>query len=158
MYAIVEISGMQFKAAKNATICVPKLNIEPGKKVEFDRVLLVADGKNIQVGTPIVADVLIHATVIDHLKDDKVLVFKKKRRKNYRVLRGHREQYTRIKIDQIRIGKAGAGQPEEVAPKKSASPAVKKETKSTKKTPVKKTASSAKAKKTPSRQSKKKEA
>ena len=101
MYAVVEIAGYQFKVAPSNKYFVPKLEGETGTKVEFDKVLLLADEKNIKVGAPIVDGVKVEATVLGHVKDDKVIVFKKKRRKGYRVKRGHRQQYTEIEITNI---------------------------------------------------------
>ncbi len=101
MYAVVEIAGQQYKVSTSKKYYVPKLEGETGTKVEFDRVLLLADEKNIKVGAPIVDGVKVEATVLGHVKDDKVIVFKKKRRKGYRVKRGHRQQYTQIEITNI---------------------------------------------------------
>ena len=115
MYAIVDIGGVQFKVSKSMKIRVPKMEVEPGKSVEFDQVLLLVDKDNVQVGKPTVADVSIKANVISHGKDKKVIVFKKKRRKRYRVLRGHRQQYTELQIDQISIGKTTATKTEKTA-------------------------------------------
>ncbi len=170
MYAIVEIGGMQYKVAESATVCVPKMEQEPGKKVDFDRVLMIVDEDNINMGTPVVANAVVKATVVSQFKDDKVLVFKKKRRKNYKVLRGHRQQLTEIKIDAISLGgsrKAKTEASEEKAPKAAGAgkpaAAVKKTTAkpkaaAAKKPAAKKPAAAAKAKKAPSKPSEKKEA
>ena len=115
MYAIVDIGGVQFKVSKSMTIRVPKMGIEPGKSVELNNVLLLVDKENVKVGKPIVAGVSIKANVISHGKDKKVIVFKKKRRKNYRVLRGHRQEYTELQIDQITVGKTTAPKTEKTA-------------------------------------------
>ncbi len=101
MYAVVEIEGHQFKVAPSTIYFVPKIEGEPGTKVKFDKVLLLADGRNIKVGSPVIKGALVEATVLNHVKDDKVMVFKKKRRKGYRVKRGHRQQYTQIEITSI---------------------------------------------------------
>lgn len=101
MYAVVEIAGHQYKVAPSNKYFVPKLEGEAGTKVKFDKVLLIADEKNITVGAPVVNGVKVEATVLGHVKDDKVIVFKKKRRKGYRVKRGHRQQYTQIEITNI---------------------------------------------------------
>ncbi|MGD0338736.1 MAG: 50S ribosomal protein L21 [Bacteroidota bacterium] len=101
MYAVVEIAGHQYKVTPSSKCFVPKLEGEAGTKVEFDKVLLLADENNIKVGAPIVDGVKVEATVLGHVKDDKVIVFKKKRRKGYRVKRGHRQQYTEIEITNI---------------------------------------------------------
>ncbi|HHV36218.1 MAG TPA: 50S ribosomal protein L21 [Candidatus Cloacimonetes bacterium] len=103
MYAIVEIKGFQFRAEKNATLRVPLLNTaEPGQEIEFDRVLLVRNEEDIVVGTPVVEGAAIVAEVIDHGKGKKKIIFHKKRRKGYRVKKGYREQFTDIRIKDIR--------------------------------------------------------
>jgi large subunit ribosomal protein L21 len=101
MYAIFELGGMQWKVREKETLRVPTLEIEPGKPVEIDRVLFVADDQNVKIGNPTVEGARIEASVVSHGKGDKILVFKKKRRKNYKVLRGHRQQYTEIRIEKI---------------------------------------------------------
>lgn len=99
MYAIVDIAGKQFKVQENDRLFVPRLKADVGESVTFDRVLLVSDGDEVTVGTPAVEGASVTATVLDHVKGDKVVVFKKKRRKGYRVKRGHRQPYTQISID-----------------------------------------------------------
>lgn len=103
MFAIVEIGGHQYKVAKDDVLYVNRLDTDVNKKVSFDRVLLVSkkDGQEVNVGTPVVEDVKVQATVLDHLKDDKVMVFKKKRRKGYKKKRGHRQPLTQIQITNI---------------------------------------------------------
>ena len=106
MYAIVEISGKQYKAEPNRKLYIPKQKADVGDAVTFDRVLLVsgaASGDAIRVGQPAVDGASISATVLAHVKADKVIVFKKKRRKGYRVKNGHRQQYTQISIDGISL-------------------------------------------------------
>jgi len=105
MYAIVEIGGMQWKVAQKDTLRVPRIELDPGKSLEFDRVLLVVDKENVEIGKPVVPHAKIKATVVSHGKDKKIKVFKKKRRKNYKVLKGHRQDFTEITIDQITVGK-----------------------------------------------------
>ncbi|MBM4157281.1 MAG: 50S ribosomal protein L21 [Ignavibacteria bacterium] len=101
MFAIVEIKGYQFRVQENQNIYVPKLKEEPGKKVEFKNVLMFSpDDKSFVIGTPTLKK-KVKATVIEHVKDDKLTVFKKKRRKGYKVRKGHRQQYTKILIDKI---------------------------------------------------------
>ncbi|TDI75376.1 MAG: 50S ribosomal protein L21 [Bacteroidetes bacterium] len=102
MYAIVEIAGKQYKVTENDYLYVARQDAEENEKLSFENVLLVAGGKDIKVGTPLVEGARVEATVIEHVKADKVLVFKKKRRKRYRVTRGHRQPYTRIKIDSVK--------------------------------------------------------
>jgi len=101
MFAVVDISGQQLKVSPNERVAVPKLSEEAGTTITFDRVLLLADDKNVKIGNPYVADVTVSAKVLGHLKDEKVIVFKKKKRKGYRVRRGHRQQYTEIEITNI---------------------------------------------------------
>lgn len=144
MYAIVEIGGMQFRVAKAATVRVPKMELEPGKTINLDRVLMIVNGEKVDVGTPVIANAVVKATVVSHFKDKKVLVFKKKRRKNYKVLRGHRQDITEIKIDAIHVGqsesKAAAKTTEKEADTKLKLAAVKR------KAPAKATAVKAEAK------------
>ena len=104
MYAIVEIAGKQYKVSENDYLYVPRQQAEENDKLSFENVLLVSDGKKVQVGTPTVGGAKVDATVVAHVKADKVLVFKKKRRKRYRVTRGHRQPFTRIKIDAVSVG------------------------------------------------------
>ncbi|SFN42812.1 LSU ribosomal protein L21P [Bizionia echini] len=101
MYAIVEIAGHQFKVEKDQRVFVNRLAAEEGKEVSFDNVLLVADGDNITVGAPAITGAQVGAKVLKHLKGDKVIVFKKKRRKGYRVKNGHRQSLTEIVIESI---------------------------------------------------------
>lgn len=103
MYAIVEIAGQQFKIEKDQKIYVHRLKAEEGSEVKFDRVMLVADNGSVKVGTPTVSGAEVSATVLQHLKGEKVLVFKKKRRKGYQKLNGHRQCLTSIKIDGITL-------------------------------------------------------
>jgi large subunit ribosomal protein L21 len=101
MYAIVEIAGQQFKVEKDQKVFVHRLQTEEGKKVAFDNVLLLADGDKVTVGAPAIDGAQVGAKVLKHLKGDKVIVFKKKRRKGYRVKNGHRQALTEIQIDNI---------------------------------------------------------
>lgn len=101
MYAVVEIAGKQYKVAPKDRIMVPSLDAKEGAKVKFDRVLLLGKEKEIRVGNPVVAGSRVEATVLAHGKSDKVTVFKKKRRKGYRVRRGHRQGYTEVEISSI---------------------------------------------------------
>jgi len=101
MFAVVDILGQQFKVAENTKYYVPRLKEEPESEVTFDQVLLLSDGKETKVGSPVVKGAKVTAKVISHLRDDKVIVFKKKRRKGYRKLNGHRQQLTRIEVTQI---------------------------------------------------------
>ena len=124
MYAIVEIAGQQFKVEKDQKVFVHRLQAEEGKKVAFDNVLLLADGDKVTVGAPAIDGAQVGAKVLKHLKGDKVIVFKKKRRKGYRVKNGHRQALTEIQIDNIVASGA-----KKVAPaKKAQTPTAKAET------------------------------
>ena len=101
MYAIVEINGQQFKVTQGQEIFVLKLDGKAGDSVNFDRVLLIDNNGSVQVGAPVVEGASISATIVDQLKGDKVIVFKKKRRKGYKVKNGFRQSYTKIKIEGI---------------------------------------------------------
>ncbi|MFT5336985.1 MAG: large subunit ribosomal protein L21 [Sphingobacteriales bacterium] len=101
MYAIVEIAGQQFKVVKDQTLFVHRLAGESGSKVTFDNVLLVDNGGEVNVGAPAVKGASVSAEIVEHLKGDKVIVFKKKRRKGYKVRNGHRQYLTKIKINEI---------------------------------------------------------
>jgi large subunit ribosomal protein L21 len=103
MYAIVEIAGQQFKIEKESKLFVHRLKAEEGSQVTFDRVMLVDNDGKVKVGAPTVKGALVTATVLHHLKGDKVLVFKKKKRKGYQKMNGHRQYLTSIKIDDITI-------------------------------------------------------
>ena len=100
MYAIVEIAGQQFKVAKDQKVFVHRLDEKEGSKVSFDKVLLLDDGK-VTVGAPVIENAVVTAKVLSHLKGDKVIVFKKKRRKGYKVKNGHRQFLSEIQIESI---------------------------------------------------------
>lgn len=102
MYAIVEIAGQQFKVEEGKKIFVHRLAAENGKKVEFDQVLLIEDKDKVIVGEPVIKDALVEGKVLEHLKGDKVIVFKKKRKKGYRVKNGHRQYFTQVEIVSIK--------------------------------------------------------
>ena len=147
MYAIVEIAGQQFKVAKDQKVFVNRLSAEEGKKVAFDNVLLIGDGDKVTVGAPAITGAQVGAKVVRHLKGDKVIVFKKKRRKGYRVKNGHRQSLSELVIESIvasgakpaakakaekpapkaKAEKPAAAKAEKAAPAKKAEP--KKETK-----------------------------
>jgi large subunit ribosomal protein L21 len=99
MYAIVEIAGLQYKVEQDQQIYVNRLQGEEGDKLSFERVMLTDDSGNVTVGAPVIEGVAVNATILKHLKGDKVLVFKKKRRKGYQKLNGHRQYLTQISID-----------------------------------------------------------
>ena len=129
MYAIVEIAGQQFKVEKDQQIFVHRLDNEEGSKVDFDKVLLLDDAGTVNVGAPVITGAKVTAKVLEHLKGDKVIVFKKKRRKGYKVKNGHRQYLTKLEILTI---DAKAPAAKKAAPKKEAKPAAEK-------APVKKT-------------------
>ena len=101
MYAVVEIAGKQLKVEKGRKFYVHRLQGEENSSVSFDKVLLIDNDGQVKVGAPEVKDAKVNATILKHLKDDKVLVFKKKRRKGYKVKNGHRQYLTQIVIDEI---------------------------------------------------------
>jgi len=103
MYAMVEIGGQQFKVAPGEEILTQKLSAEVGSKVSFDRVLMVVDGETVNVGRPVVSGARVEGTVAGELRAPKIIVFKKKRRKGYARTRGHRQQHTRVRIEQIML-------------------------------------------------------
>ena len=150
MYAIVEIAGLQYKVEKDQRLYVNRLNVETGKKVKFDRVLLIEDKGNVKVGAPVIDGAKVDATVNGEVKGDKILVFKKKRRKGYQKMNGHRQIFTSITINKItakapaKRAAAQGAEEKEAAPKKVAAkkPAAKKAT--TAKKPAAKKATTAK--------------
>jgi len=102
MFAVVNIRGKQYKVSNNDRVFVPKLKEDVGSKVSFDNVLMYSkDDKSFQVGAPKL-EMKVEATVLNHVKDEKVVVFKKKRRKGYKRTKGHRQQYTEIEINSIK--------------------------------------------------------
>ena len=103
MYAIVEIAGQQFKVEKNDEIFVHRLEGEPGTKIEFDQVLLLDNAGKVTVGKPLVDGSIIKGTIVDHVRGDKVVVFKKKRRKGYQKESGHRQDFSRVLIENISV-------------------------------------------------------
>jgi large subunit ribosomal protein L21 len=102
-YAIVEDGGKQYKAVEGGVIDVDRFDVEIGEQVDLERVLLVADGDQIAIGAPLVEGAKVQATVLDQVKGPKVVIFKYKPKKRYRVKKGHRQQYTRLKIDSIAL-------------------------------------------------------
>ena len=122
MYAIVEIAGHQYKVQKDQQVFVNRLDAKEGAKIKFDKVLLMDKGGDVTVGAPAISGLAVHATVERHLKGDKVLVFKKKRRKGYQKLNGFRPYLTEIRITDIKKGAAKKAAPkkEEVAEEKPA--------------------------------------
>jgi len=148
MYAIVDIAGQQFKVEKDQKLYVHRLEVEEGKKVSFDKVLLIDTGSKVAVGNPVVKGALVDAKVISHMKGDKVLVFKKKRRKGYQKLNGHRQYMTQIQIEAI-SEKGATAKKEAPAAKKEEAPAAKAAPKAAAKKPAAKAAPKAAAAKKP---------
>ena len=101
MYAIVDIAGKQFKVTQDQYVYAPKMQGEEGASVEFDNVLLVDNDGKVEVGTPMLKGAKVSGKILEHVKDDKVIVFKKKRRKGYKVRNGHRQDFTKVLIEKI---------------------------------------------------------
>jgi len=143
MYAIVEIAGQQFKVEEGKKIFVHRLEAEENKKIKFEQVLLVEEEGNISVGEPFVKDSFVEGKIIDHVRGDKVIVFKKKIKKGYRIKNGHRQNFTQIEIISIN----GKTTQKKHAVKKEAAPAAGEPAAEEKKPPVKKEAKKPAAKK-----------
>jgi large subunit ribosomal protein L21 len=105
MFAIINISGKQFRVVEGDEIKVPLLTSKEGESLKFDQVLLTNDGKKVALGSPILSGASVSATIIDHGRDRKIRIFKKKRRKGYRRNNGHRQSYSLIRIGSITSGK-----------------------------------------------------
>jgi large subunit ribosomal protein L21 len=101
MYAVILTGGKQYRVKEGDVLSIEKLGLEPGRKAQFDRVLLIEDGETIQVGMPVLDNAMVLGLVLENFKDEKVLVFKKKRRKQYRRTRGHRQSLTKVRITRI---------------------------------------------------------
>ena len=101
MFAIINIAGKQYRVEEGDQIKVPHLSTDAGKSLAFDKVLLINDGKKVQLGSPLLSNASISATVVEHGRGKKIRIFKKKRRKGYRRNNGHRQNYSLIKIDSI---------------------------------------------------------
>jgi len=106
MFAIINIAGKQFKVEEGDQLKVPHLSTEVGKSLVFDKVLLTNDNSNVELGSPILKNISVSATVVDHGRDRKIRIFKKKRRKGYKRKNGHRQGFSLIKIDSISTSKA----------------------------------------------------
>ena len=100
-HAIVDIAGKQFKVAKDQYIYAPKMEGEAGANVSFDKVLLIDNGATVQIGAPVLSGAVVSGKILEHVKGDKVIVFKKKRRKGYVIKNGHRQQFTKVQIESI---------------------------------------------------------
>jgi large subunit ribosomal protein L21 len=101
MYAVVDIAGKQFKVEKDQYLYAPLMDAEAGATVKFDKVLLIDSDGSVQVGSPLIKGASISGKVVEHVKDGKVIVFKKKRRKGYALKNGHRQKFTKVQIDSI---------------------------------------------------------
>lgn len=101
MYAIIVTGGKQYKVAEGDTLFIEKLEAEEGAAVKFDQVLMVGDGENVKVGTPVVEGAAVEAKVVKNGKAKKIYVFKMKRKKNYRRKKGHRQPFTKVEITKI---------------------------------------------------------
>lgn len=157
MYAILEIGGKQFRVSDKSKIRTPLIDSEPGSKIEFDRVLMMEDDKgNVTFGTPVVQNMSVSATVIEHGRDKKVIVFKKKRRKGYQKKNGHRQDFSLVEINTIgtatkKKSEAPAKKEaavEEVKPKAAKATAAAEKTETKKAAPKKAAAAKPKADKT----------
>jgi len=103
MYAVFRTGGKQFRAEPGKKIRVPSLGVEPGESITFDDILLASDGTQVQVGEPTLEGAKVMAEVLRHGRDKKIIVFKRKRRKNYRRKQGHRQGFTEIRVDEILV-------------------------------------------------------
>ena len=101
MYAIVNIAGQQYKVTKDQYVYAPKMEGDAGAAVSFDKVLLMDNGKSVVVGSPVIKGAKVSGKILEHVKGDKVIVFKKKRRKGYAKKNGHRQQFTKVQIENI---------------------------------------------------------
>ncbi|MBW6457754.1 MAG: 50S ribosomal protein L21 [FCB group bacterium] len=128
MYVIAEISGKQFKVAEGDVLNVPVQNAEVNDKLDFPNIMLLDNEGDVKIGTPFVKDVKVSAVVLEHGRDRKVIVFKKKRRKDYKVKRGHRQGYTKIRVDAIVTGGTKPAKAEPVKKTTSTKPAAPKKT------------------------------
>lgn len=103
MYAIVDIAGKQFKVSKDQSVYAPTLEGKEGSTIDFDQVLLVDDGKKVSIGSPLLKGAKVTGKIVGNVKGDKVIVFKKKRRKGYKKTQGHRQGYTKLLIENITL-------------------------------------------------------
>ena len=147
MYAIVEIAGHQYKVQKDQQVFVNRLDAKEGAKIKFDKVLLMEKGGEVTVGAPAISGLAVHANVERHLKGDKVLVFKKKRRKGYQKLNGFRPYLTEIRVTDIKKGSAKKAAPKKEEESSDEKPAAKKKAAPKKAAPKKAAAKKPAAKK-----------
>jgi len=104
MYAIIRTGGKQFRAEPGATLRIPSVAAEPGDTITFDEVLLGSNGGDLKVGAPLVSGAAVTAEVVKHGKGEKIIIFKHKRRKNYRRKLGHRQKFTEVRVNEINLG------------------------------------------------------
>lgn len=104
MYAIIRTGGKQYRAEPGKTLRIPSVDIEPGETLRFDDVLLGADGDTVKIGTPGLSGASVDAEVVRHGKGEKIVIFKHKRRKNYRRKQGHRQKFTEVRVNEINLG------------------------------------------------------
>jgi large subunit ribosomal protein L21 len=104
MYAIIRTGGKQFRAEPGKTLRIPSVQLEPGESLTFDEVLLGADGDTVKVGAPVVSGAAVTAEVLRHGRGEKIIIFKHKRRKNYRRKQGHRQGFTEVRVSDINLG------------------------------------------------------
>ena len=128
MFAIVEIAGLQYKVEQDQKLFVNRLAGEKGDKITFDKVLMTVNGETTTIGAPAVNGITVDAEIVDHVKADKVIIFKKKRRKGYKVKRGHRQSLTQIVITGITGFDGAKKEAKKAAPKKAAKKAEETET------------------------------
>ena len=141
MYAVVKTGGKQYRVTKDDTILVEKLDADEGQTVTLSDVMLLGDGDNVTVGTPVVADASVEAQVVSQTRGPKIIIFRRKRRKNHRRTQGHRQDLTLLKITDINTSGKKAAPANKAAAKAKAKPAAKKAA-----APAKKTAAKAEAK------------
>ena len=148
MYAIVEIAGQQFKVEEGKKIFVHRLDVENDNEIQFDQVLLIEDEGKVIIGDPTIKDALVEGKIVDHVRGDKVIVFKKKRKKGYRIRNGHRQNFTQVEIISIKEKGVKKAVKKEEAPvaEKAKAPETVAEVKSTEKKPAAKKAVPVKAK------------
>ncbi len=103
MYAILDVNNRQYKVKQGQEIYVDLQQVEVGANIKFDKILLADQDGSVKIGKPALANASVSASVLDHVKGDKVIIFKKKRRKGYRVKKGHRQQFTKVRIDSITV-------------------------------------------------------
>lgn len=120
MYAVIESCGKQYKVAEGDVVFFEKLDAEEGKKVTFDKVILVSNDKKIEVGAPYVKGIKVEGKVVSHGKGKKILVYKYKAKKNYRRTQGHRQPYTKVEITKIKMPAEKAEAKETAAKKETA--------------------------------------